>query len=467
MKAIDNLTFSQFTRNELSSEIMAKVEKALIASKEINATFHTLIQEYHEREDVADLIGDDEEENNIWSEREKKFQVECEKIPFYVSTVLNNKTNINMKNFNLTSDEQAKVVERYNSLTAANNPNLSLSENLINFYLSFHPNATKEEASVLVSKLMDGCETLTHKYNEALKNGFNAEKELADICANMTVEQRFIFLVNASAMVETLNLSFFASQTDVKETVKKAIEDYMAATPNPTETDCDAMEKLLAEAITNNTLVLAGSEKAYELLNVASKDATQVVDFTAGQYDDARLKAEMALATWIEYENETLVSIEKGAIPEAIGVGAATAVEEAKVMNDVANGSKTVDIAIKCLKILGGIALTCVLGYAAIMASGYVGGMLAIGLLTLFGTSTIACIATIALVFPLLWGMAQVGINGISCIIEKAGEVFDVVVEKLRESVFPKIAEVANKFIIWIKTKLGGSTTSTPVIATT
>lgn len=467
MKVIDNITFSQFARNELPPEIMAKVEKELIVSKEINATFHTLIQEYHERRDIVDLIGEDEEGNNIWSEREKKFQEECEKIPVYVSTVLNHKTNMNMNNFKLTSEDLTKVIERYNALTSTNNPKLSLSENLINFYLKLRSNATNEEASELVSKLMDGCDTLTLKYNEALKNGFNPEKKLADICTNMTVEQRFTFLTNASAMVEALNLSSFSSQTDVKEAVKKNIEDYIAATPNPTETDCDVMQKFLAEAITNNTLVLSGTEKAHELLRVASKDAAQVVDFTAEQYDDARLKAEMALATWVEYEEGTLKSIEKSAIPEVIGIGAATAIEEAKVMNDVANGSKTIDIAVKCLKILGGIALTCLLGYIAILGCAYMGGMVALGLLSLFGTSTIACIVTMALVIPMLWGVAQLGSNGVSYIVEEAGKVFDVIIENLRESIFPKIAEVTNKFVTWIKSKLGGSTSNAPIVATT
>jgi len=170
---------------------------------------------------------------------------------------------------------------------------------------------------------------------------------------------------------------------------------------------------------------------------------------------------------WLEYEAGNIASIEPGATPESIGIGTATAVEEAKVVEDLATGRTTADIAIKCLKILGGVALFLLLGYVSVIISAVVGGFTAIALMSLFGTSTIACIASMVLTLPLLCGIAQLCVDGGSFVLEKAGQAFDFVVEKLRESIFPKIKEIGSKFIAWIKEKFSTSygTTLKPEVA--
>jgi len=169
---------------------------------------------------------------------------------------------------------------------------------------------------------------------------------------------------------------------------------------------------------------------------------------------------------WLEYEAGNIASIEPGATPESIGIGTATAVEEAKVVEDLATGRTTADVAIKCLKILGGVALILLLGYIGLTFAATIGGLAASALLSVFGTSTIACIATTTLSLSLVLGYAKLYLDGCETVFEGAGNAFDFVVEKLRESVFPKIREIGSKFITWIKEKLGGkqSTTETTVV---
>lgn len=368
-----------------------------------------------------------------------------------------------MNNMKISTEDMAKVAKRCKSIKSVHESGMTLSENLTSAYMAARPELTYDEAKETIGKLLKGCEELTRKYNQAITEGLNAEAEITALTKNMDVETRFNYLINALAAVEALNANTFDTQKEANEIIKKAIEDYTTTTPNPTDSDCDTIQKLLIEAISNNTLLLTGMEKAQELL-AAAKDTDTVIDFTSNQYDDARTKAEMALAMWIEYEDGNLPSIKAGATPESIGIGAATAVEEAKIMNDVATGRTTADIAVKCLKILGGVALFLLLGYLGIIIAATVGGLAAAALLSVFGTSTIACIATMVICLPLLWGLAQLGVDTGAYILDKAGQAFDYVVEKFRESVFPKIKELTSKIIAWFKSKLGGSQTTTGTV---
>ena len=467
---IDDLIFSKFVGNALTHKQMEDVEKQLIAEGEFSAAIEASIIDYEVRQNEAEsILGTEENNTSIENNSENVVRNEESYDSEETKTIsLTTKNSVIMNNVEFTKEEMVKVIERYNAIVKSNKADLSLKENLVNAYMSASPAKTKEEAENIVNSLIAGCDTLTRKYNEALSNGFNAEAEITSICEGKSLKDKYSFLINALAMVETLNLDAFTSLTDANTAVKKAIEDYNAAAPEPTEEDCETMKKLLAEALANNTILVSSLEKARAILTTANEGTSSVVDFTSAQYDDARQKAETALAAWLEYEAGGISSVQQGASPEAIGVGAATAVEEAKIMADVASGSKTTEIAIKCLKVLGGVALTCLMGYYGILAASLAGGAIAYGLLSVLGTSLLACIATMVLVIPVLWGMADLGVNAGAYILEKAGDAYDYVVEKLRESIFPKIAEVAKGFVDWLKSKFehrNGQVEVAPVVA--
>lgn len=462
MSYVDPNILDKFNRNALPTEELRKIEFELLKNGVANASLSTLLQEYESRTDISELIGEDEEVDNDFQIAEKIFDENFKKNDIPASVETNIKIHHNMNNMKVTNDDMVKVAERCKAISAAHESSKGLAENLISAYMQNHPEASAEDANEIVAKLMKGCEELTQKYNRAIAEGFNAEAEIISITSGMDAETRFNYLINALSAVDALNVSTFASQKDVNEAINTAIAKYAASTPTPTDADCDTIQKLLIEAISNNTLLLSGMEKAQELL-ASAKEANTVINFASAQYDDARTKTEMALAMWLEYEAGNLTSIEAGASPEYIGIGAATAVEEAKIMNDVATGRTTTDIAIKCLKILGGVALFLLLGYLGLVVAASVGGFAATALLSVFGTSTIACIASMAICLALLWGMSQSWVDATVFIMEKAGKVFDYVVEKLRESVFPKIKEITSKFFSWLKAKLGGSQSSNEI----
>ncbi len=461
MAKIQTNDFEKFIRNELPSERMLEVEQSILESGAQDAILSAILYECDENEDIDDLIGPDEEE--ISEKSKNKFDEMCTKLGQDASVVVNDQIFDIMNTMNFTTEDLAKVTNRYNAISSSHDENVSLKENLVNYYLNANSEASASDAEQVVNKLLDGCETLTRKYNEALAGNFNFEDEIAAITKDKTTAERFSILTNALALVENLNLGTFASQTDSKEALEKAIDELNHATPEPTEEDCDAIAKLLAEAIENNTLLINGIEGARHLFDAAKTDKATAIDFASEMYDDARVKAETALAMWLEYQEGNISSLEVGLAPEAVAVGAATAVEEAKVMDDIAKGRKTADEAIMWLKILGGVALICLLGYVAALGAAIVGGVAAYALLTLFGTSTFACIATIVLIIPLLWGLANIEVKAGEYILEKAGEVYDFVVEKLRNNIFPRIVETANKFFDWLKSKFTAPQTSSVV----
>ena len=465
-KNLNNSELFDNKNSNKSRENSFKINSDEFLNRIADPTLLTTIEEYHSRSDIDELIGPDEGISENLQKIDKFIQETCKKNAVHASIDTNIKIQKSMNTMKITTEEMASVAERRKAINESNQSNLTLKENLVSFYKANRLEVSDEEATEIVEKLMSGCEELTKKFNQAITEGFDAEKEIKVLTKDMDTATRFTYLVNAFCAVEALNASTFASEKNISESITKAITEYMDSTPFPTEADCDTIQKLLVEAISNNTLLLSGLEQAQELLSSAT-DSNTIVDFASNQYDDARTKAEMALAMWLEYTDGNISSIEEGALPEYIGVGAAAAVEEAKIMNDVATGRKTADYAVKCLKILGGIALFLLLAYTGILISATVGGLAAVALMSFFGTSTIACIASVIICIPLIWGLAQLGVNTGTYIMEKAGKAFDLVVKRLRESIFPKIKEIASNFLCWIENKIRGRQSSSQTIIAT
>lgn len=462
MAIMDADKVEKFFRNDLTKGEMISIEQELIESGDINAAYLSTLIEFENQDEIDDLIGVDEDAESV--KNIDFFSEFCEKVKNAASIVINTQTFNKMKNFKLNQEEMTKVTNRYHAITAATDTSKSLKENLVNYYISLNSTKTAEEANSIVTGLIDGCNELTEKYNTAMRKGFKPEVEISTMTADMSTEERFLFLVNAIATVETLNVSAFGKQEGLKEAIETAVKKWVENTTHPTDADCDVLQAKLANAVINTSLLINGTEQVKEMLQAAGKDTATSIDFASKQYDDAKMKAEMALAGWIEYEEGNLPSIPAETIPKVMGVSVATAVEEAKVMNDVANGSKTVDMAVKCLKVLGGVALTCLLGYGALLGITYFAAMGSFALLTLLGSSGLAVAITFCIMLGVSFGLAK-GAAGIGTyVVEKAGKIFDIVVKTLRENVLPQIVAGAKSFIAWVKSKFtaqeGASTTT-------
>ena len=394
------------------------------------------------------LIGPDDDD---FSESAEISQKMCTKILLSQSLMINNKNNRIMETTKFTKAELNAITNRLNAIHAHGSEELSLKDRLVSYYMTTDENLTKEEAEQTVSRLMSGVDDLTSKYKAALENGWNPNDHIAEMTAGMTTQERYDFLVNAISIVKNLNVNILGDASDIKGDVEAAIAEMKASNAEITDATCAALQASLAELLESSPLMLTGEDKIKEMMDAARGQSTNVVDFASSEYDDYRYKNEMALAAWIEHKEGNITSLPEGILPESLGVSIAAGVEEAHVMEEVASGNKTIEWAVKCLKILGGIALVCFLGYIALLGLALTSLAFFEAGMIVMGTSTVAMV--FAGIFSLLvsWGICDSVIDYGTKVLEWCGEAYDWVVLKLKDNVYPKIKSATQKLVTWVR----------------
>ena len=413
---------------------------------------------YSMMNEEADLEGVTEDISGVEpvsdEDLEKKVENVCQNFLEEYSIQVNNKNHMIMKTTKLSKAELDRIAARFNEINSAVAASSSLSPKyqMIAYYLSATENLSQTEAEFTIDRLMSGVDSLTEKYQAALNDGWNPSAEVAQMTANMTLEQRYDFLVNAIAIVQSVNAQTLGDDADqVKESVEQAIETLKAQHGAATEDVCNTLQTLLSELLESSSLMLQGADQAKELMQAAGKGQTAAVDFAAASYDDRLYKYQMALAAWIEFENDQLESFPENTIPEAVGVSIAAGIEEAKIIQEVSLGRKCVEWATTALKILGGVALACFLGYISIVgltiasASFFVAGVL------IMGTSTAAIIIAGLAALLITCGMCDTVLDVCQKVMMACSDAYDYVVDKLCNVVYPKIKEIAVRFVKWVR----------------
>jgi hypothetical protein len=390
------------------------------------------------------------EDDEYLEESAEISQKMCTKILLSQSLMINNKNNRIMETTKFTKAELNAITNRLNAIHAHGSEELSLKDRLVSYYMTTDENLTKEEAEQTVSRLMSGVDDLTSKYKAALENGWNPNEHITEMTAGMTTQERYDFLVNAISIVKNLNVNILGDASDIKGDVEAAIAEMKASNAEVTDATCAALQASLAELLESSPLMLTGEDKIKEMMDAARGQSTNVVDFASSEYDDYRYKNEMALAAWIEHKEGNITSLPEGILPESLGVSIAAGVEEAQVMAEVASGNKTFEWAVKCLKVLGGIALVCFLGYIALLG-------LAITVVTFYeaailvmGSSSIAVFIASTLSFLVSWGYCDIMIKFVTEILEWCGDTYDWVIVKLKDNVYPKIKSATQMLIMWV-----------------
>lgn len=408
-----------------------------------------------------ELIGIDDDELTIkFRESEKFAEKICKNILRTHSINMNNKNIHTMENAKFTAEELSVITDRYNQIHSAANESQSLKENLVSYYMSTNTELSKEEAEKVVAGLMSGVEDFTSKYKEALDEGWNPEVHIKAMVAEMGTQQRFEFLVNAISIINTLNVNTIGDIPNVQDSINKIVEELKVGQNEVTDAVCDELQKHLSELLESSTLILTNADRIKEIMDVANGQPSNVIDFTSEQYDDYRHKAELALATWIEHKNGTLTTLPSGIIPEALGVSIAAGVEEARVVEEVASGTKTLEWAIRCLKILGAVALVCFLGYIALLAIAISACAFFEASILAMGTSTIAVMVASALSFLICWGCSEMAIKAGKKVLNWSGERFDWLMTKFKQNVYPAIERGITNLVSCIRSLFQSNQTS-------
>ena len=394
------------------------------------------------------LIGPDDDD---FADIEEISQKMCAKILLSQSLKVNNKNNRIMETTKFTKAELNAIANRLNAIHSHGGEDLSLKDRLVSYYMTTDEGLTKDEAEQTVSRLMSGVDDLTSKYKAALENGWNPNEHIAEMTAGMTTQERYDFLVNAISIVKNLNVNVLGDAADIKSDVEAAIAEMKANNAEVTDATCNALQSSLAELLESSPLMLTGADKIKEMMDAARGESTNVVDFASSEYDDYRYKNEMALAAWIEHKEGNITSLPEGILPESLGVSIAAGVEEARVMDEVASGNKTIEWAVKCLKILGGIALVCFLGYIALLGLALTIAAFFEAAIFVMGSSSVAIFIATALSFLVSWGYCDVIIKFGTKVLEWCGEAYDWVVLKLKDNVYPKIKSATQKLVAWVR----------------
>ena len=393
------------------------------------------------------LIGPDDDFADI----EEISQKMCAKILLSQSLKVNNKNNRIMETTKFTKAELNAIANRLNAIHSHGGEDLSLKDRLVSYYMATDEGLTKVEAEQTVSRLMSGVDDLTSKYKAALENGWNPNEHIAEMTAGMTTQEHYDFLVNAISIVKNLNVNVLGDAADIKSDVEAAIAEMKANNAEVTDATCNALQSSLAELLESSPLMLTGADKIKEMMDAARGESTNVVDFASSEYDDYRYKNEMALAAWIEHKEGNITSLPEGILPESLGVSIAAGVEEARVMDEVASGNKTIEWAVKCLKIRGGIALVCFLGYIALLGLALTIAAFFEAAIFVMGSSSVAIFIATALSFLVSWGYCDVIIKFGTKVLEWCGEAYDWVVLKLKDNVYPKIKSATQKLVAWVR----------------
>ncbi len=437
----------------LSHDEMDRIDSQIVNNRVTTST----------NEDYDELIGaDDDDLTQLFQKSEKIADKICKNVLAAHSINVNNKNIRIMEKAKFTVAELSVITNRYNEIHSAANETQTLKENLMAYYMSTDSTITKEDAEKIVGGLMSGVEDFTIKYKEALAEGWNPKKHVDEMVDGMTLQQRYDFLVNAISLVNTINLQTMGEMQDVQTSVNETIEKMKSGNIEVTDAVCDELQNSLTELLQSSPLMIINAEQIKEMMDAANGQTINVVDFASSQYDDYRYKNEMALAAWIEHKNGALTTLPSDTIPEALGVSIAAGVEEAHIMEEVATGSKPFEWAVKALKILGAVALTCFLGYVAFLGLALLMGAFFEASILVMGTSTIAIIAASVLSFLVCWGYSGVAIQAVTKILEWTGEAYDWVVKKLKDNVYPTIKAGFTKLVSWLKSLFKkGETTAT------
>lgn len=442
---VDDITFSRFVNNDLPQAKMIETEKLLIEDGEIDASIQASMMNYSLNEDYADeLLGIGEK--NISTKDRITLHSDSKEINnenlILKSTSMDNK---------LSKEEVLKVQELVVKFNESYNAELSLEENLADFYLAQRPGTFPEDAYSIVAGLKSGIISFNANLKKALENGeFDYAAELRNIASEMPINEKYELYINFLAALQALCVENLSAEQKSQLGDFHTIRERLEVKDEVTEDMLIDVEDKIGQLLHNNNLCLGSIENLKELMKELPSGAEAIESIVTGSEQDMREKMITSMATYIAYQNEDLESLKgKNLSPEAIAISAAAGIEEMHVMNDLNSGRTTVDKAIKVLKIIGGIALFSLLAYVAFNCIVAVGSMSLMLFMVTLGSTTVATIAAFIASLFVVWALADGTVKVGEKIMSWSSRIFDAVIKTWRETVWPNTVSVLRRIKDW------------------
>lgn len=457
---IDDIIFSKFVGNALPQSKMIEVERQLIADGEFSPAVEASIGDYEIHREEADvLLGQEEKEFSQEKKSEEVVRndesIDSEKLNIVNTTI---KTNSSMT-INFTKDELLKIQALSAEFSKAEDKNLTLSENLVAFYLDQRPGVSKEEAEKVVADLTKGIQTFHEELTKALREGgVDYVARLHELGEDLTNEQKYELYVNFLATITVLDAQNFDAEKTVQIENFETIKNRFTVTGEVTEEMLAEVEERISTTLKDSTFCLSTSEMMGSLFD-KMQDASSLEESLSGSEEDFRVKLTNAMMTYIAYQQGEIKSLAGQDIaPEFIAVGAAAGVEQARTMENYRLGRITWEDALDILKVIGGVLLWCYLTiFFAIVAVAIALSTFSV-LTVLFGGSIWAMIMSALVSLYLVFHLSEINGEVMIKTLDWGESVFDNTVKFWQEKAWPFIKERTEAVCQWLREKLGSHT---------
>lgn len=452
---IDDLLFSKFVGSALTHKQMEDVEKRLIAEGDFSAAIEASVIDYEIRQNEANsILGTEENDSFIENISENVVRNRDSYDSEETKTISLTTKNSIIMNIDFTKDEVLKIQKLSAEFNNGENKDLTLNENLVAFYLEQRPGTAKEDAEKILEGLTKGIRTFHEELSEALKNnGVNYVEKLQELGQDLSNEQKYEIYINFLSMLTVLDVQNFdeekASQIENFQTVKGRF----AVSGEVTEEMLDEVIEKIANALKDNTFCLTTTEMVGSLFEKIQEESS-LVESLGGSEEDFRIKLTNAMMTYIAYQKGEIASLAGQEIaPEAIAVGAAAGVEQARVMEDFRLGRISWEQALEILKFIGGVALWCTLFFLFTSAAVVITLLTFAAMTNFLGGSILAMVISGAVSMCLAFELAELTAETVLSIIDWSGSAFDQVISFWQETAWPFIKKRVSEISDWFQTK--------------
>lgn len=452
---IDDVMFSKFVGNALTHKQMVEVERELITDREFSAAIEASVIEYKIRKKDADeLLGI--EDNDFYQEKKSEKIVRIDNLVDSEREKVTIKTTNNkfFMNINLTKEELLKIQELSTEFNNNEDKSLSLNENLITFYLNQRPGTSKEESEKILEGLTKGVRLFHEEMTDALKNeGVDYVGKLHEMGEKLTNEQKYEIYINFLSMLTVLDVQNFDEENAAQIEDFQTIKNKYTVKGEVTDEMLDEVIEKISNALIDNTFCLATTETIGVLFEKIN-ETVSIEDYLSGSEKDYRIKLVNAMVTYIAYQKGEISSLAGQEVePEIIAVGAAVGVEQARTIESFRLGRISWEQALGILKIIGGIALFCILLLPFISATATFMVVFYATLTNMLGGSIMAILLSGVVSLYLSFQLGESMSNAIMSIIDVCESGFDKVVKCWQDTAWPFIKERANAISGWLKEK--------------
>ncbi len=470
MNTVSDDKFVDFVDNNLPKEEMILVENELIEADEAMSAVHASIASaITNKKEISEILGtDDIFIKNL--EESPRFVIQGDSIMVNSGS---NYLNKSIMNITISKEEALKIQELFTVYKDVEDNQLTIDENLSQFYLSQCPGIYPEEAAEIVKHLHKGVLEFDTNLKKALAEGdinptetFKAARE-----SDCTDKQLYELYLNFLAALHVMNVqNFDEEQTSLIEDFD-SIKNKLSVNGEVTSEMLDELESKISDALKDNTLCLAAADTMNNLKDAVYSGEESIKEMLDKNLSDFQTKFVMSMMTYIAYRNGEISSLKDSEVtPEAIAVAVSYGIEEAQVIEDVRTGKTTVDKAVKILKIIGGVALCTVLVLTIYYIAVHFSAFAFAAFVSILGTSALALIVAGGAALACGFGIIKEAGDVAESIVDWSGSAFDWIVSGWRETAWPAIKNKAQEFISWIgelftNKTIVQATESTPIVS--